>query len=196
MITQTHKALRTRLTIFSDNKSKWYINGHTIHFDTQGGFKSDISAEWHPCGDNLLAVQVSNDNAPSNPFGLQYLIEAVLVPSQPCGLTTTAPRSAALGEAIHDTAYLRGITPLSGTIAFSVYGPNDATCSTPIVVPPVITVNGEGDYPSGNFTPTLPGTYRWRARYSGDANNRAVSTACNEPNETSVVTETIGSSCS
>ena len=36
---------------------------------------------------------------------------------------------------------------------------------------------------SAPFTPTAAGTYRWRAFYSGDANNAAVTGACNAANE-------------
>ena len=86
-------------------------------------------------------------------------------------LTTTASGPTLLGQAIHDTAHLSGGTaPLTGILTFNVYRPDDATCSTPIVVPPAIPLNGAGSYPSGNFTPTLPGTYRWIAHYSGDGN--------------------------
>ncbi len=100
--------------------------------------------------------------------------------------------SAAVGQAIHDTAHLSGGTaPLTGTITFNVYGPNDATCSTPIAVPPAIPVNGAGNYQSGNYTPTAAGAYRWIARYSGDANNQAMTTQCNDPNETTTVTSTL-----
>ena len=42
---------------------------------------------------------------------------------------------------------------------------------------------GNGDYDSANFTPTAPGTYRWTADYSGDANNDPASSACNAANE-------------
>ncbi len=40
---------------------------------------------------------------------------------------------------------------------------------------------------SAAFTPTAAGTYRWRAFYSGDANNDAVSGPCNASNENVVV---------
>ena len=40
---------------------------------------------------------------------------------------------------------------------------------------------------SAAFTPTSAGTYRWRAFYSGDANNVAVAGACNAANENVVV---------
>jgi hypothetical protein len=42
---------------------------------------------------------------------------------------------------------------------------------------------------SGSFTPTLAGTYRWVAVYSGDANNASVTSPCNAANETSVVNQ-------
>ena len=36
-----------------------------------------------------------------------------------------------------------------------------------------MTVNGNGNYGSGNYTPTAAGTYYWIANYSGDASNKA-----------------------
>ena len=50
-----------------------------------------------------------------------------------------------------------------------------------------VTVAGNGNYNSGNFTPTAVGTYYWIASYSGDANNAPSSTACRDANESSVV---------
>ena len=118
--------------------------------------------------------------------------ETSLVTTTPPALTTTASGPTLTGQAIHDTAHLSGGTvPLTGTLTFSVYGPDDTACSTPIAVPPAIPVNGAGSYPSGNDTPTVAGAYRWIARYSGNGINPALSTACNEPNETSRVTETL-----
>jgi uncharacterized repeat protein (TIGR01451 family) len=119
-------------------------------------------------------------------------IETSFVTPLPPTLTTTASGPTPVGQAIHDTAQLSGGTaPLTGTLTFNVYGPDDASCSTPLAVPPAVTVNGTGSYQSGNYTPTVAGAYRWIAHYSGNANNPAVNTACNEPNETSVVTETL-----
>ena len=40
---------------------------------------------------------------------------------------------------------------------------------------------------SADVTPTVAGTYRWRAVYSGDANNEAASTSCSEPTQSSSV---------
>lgn len=103
------------------------------------------------------------------------------------------------GTAVSDTATLGNTaTPSNatqGTIRFRAYGPDDATCATSVYTS-VATVSGNGSYNSftdgdgGAFAPTGPGTYRWRAFYTpatGDVNNVAVSTPCNDANESFVV---------
>ncbi|MGN6430969.1 MAG: hypothetical protein ACTHNB_09600, partial [Gaiellaceae bacterium] len=98
-------------------------------------------------------------------------------------LTTTASGPVIVGSNIHDVAHLSaGFGTLSGTVTFQVFAPGDTTCSTPISVPPAKTVAGAGDYQSGDFTTSAVGTYRWIAHYSGDSNNNAVDTACNDAN--------------
>src|SRR5436190_11591020 len=103
-------------------------------------------------------------------------------------LSTDASGPVIVGANIHDVAHLSGgFAPLSGSVSFQVFAPGDTTCATPIAVPPAQTVAGAGDYTSGNFATAAVGTYRWRAFYSGDANNNAVDTACNDANESSTV---------
>jgi hypothetical protein len=103
-------------------------------------------------------------------------------------MTTTASGSVAVGGNITDTAHLNGgFGTLSGTITFDVYAPGDTTCATPLTAPTGNTVSGSGDYTSGNFITTTFGIYRWKAHYSGDANNNAVNTACNDAGESSTV---------
>src|SRR3712207_8162558 len=36
-----------------------------------------------------------------------------------------------------------------------------------------VAVSGNGDYESGNFTPTAPGTFYWVASYSGDEDRKS-----------------------
>jgi uncharacterized repeat protein (TIGR01451 family) len=72
---------------------------------------------------------------------------------------------------------------LGGQITFDVFAPGDTTCQTPISVSPAKPVSGANDYTSGDFATSAVGTYRWIAHYSGDANNNAVDTACNDANE-------------
>ena len=52
-----------------------------------------------------------------------------------------------------------------------------------------MTVNGNGTYSSGNYTPTAVGTYYWIASYSGDANNSPAAGACGDAGESSVVSK-------
>jgi hypothetical protein len=107
-------------------------------------------------------------------------------------IATTASADIAIGGGqLTDTATVSGrSTPLAGaTIDFRLYGPDDATCAgTPVFqslnVP--YPVAG-GPVTSAAFTPASVGTYRWRATYSGDANNLMVAGACNDANENAVV---------
>src|SRR5439155_402859 len=110
--------------------------------------------------------------------------EAVVVTKAAPALTTTASGSVAAGGSVNDVAHLTLGTNPTGTISFTLY--SDAGCTVSVFTSSA-TVTGNGDYSSGPFTATQAGTYHWRASYSGDGNNNGFTTACNEPNETSVV---------
>ena len=96
-----------------------------------------------------------------------------------------------LGAPISDTKTLSGGTNPTGTITFNLYGPDDATCTGAVIFTSTVAVSGNGNYVSGSFTPTAAGTYRWIATYSGDTFNAPSATACNDPNESVVVTVTV-----
>jgi IPTL-CTERM motif len=115
--------------------------------------------------------------------------ESVVVSQNVTTLTTQASANVTLGAAISDSSTLSGGANPTGAILFRLYGPNDATCSGAIIFTATIPVAGNGTYGSGNFTPTLAGTYRWIANYSGDANNTATANACNGTNESVVVNQ-------
>ncbi|MEA2297356.1 MAG: hypothetical protein QOF77_292, partial [Solirubrobacteraceae bacterium] len=113
--------------------------------------------------------------------------EAVVVsPAQPAIVTQASPTVAA-GNPITDTATLSGGVNPTGNIVFTLFGPNDTNCSGGAIFTSTRPVAGNGNYTSGPFTPTLAGTYRWVAVYSGDANNAAVTSPCNAANEAVVV---------
>lgn len=103
-------------------------------------------------------------------------------------LITAASPSVQVGGQIFDTANLGGGNNPTGIITFSLYGPDNLTCTGTPLATPVETVAGNGSYTSDPFTPTAAGTYQWVATYSGDAGNNPVSTACNDPVESVVVT--------
>ena len=111
-------------------------------------------------------------------------------------LSTTATGSVNLGQPIQDVATLSGATTeprATGDITFNLYGPDNATCSGAPIFTTSKSVDGNGAYTSNPFTPTVVGTYRWVASYSGDYNaeshkgNAATSGSCNDPGESSVV---------
>ncbi|MEU8074374.1 hypothetical protein AB0B31_02920 [Catellatospora citrea] len=115
--------------------------------------------------------------------------ESVVVRAVPVTptLVTDASRDTFVGKQVFDTATLSGGTDPTGTITFTLYGPGDATCSRTPVFTSTITINGNGAYESERFRPSQPGTYQWVAAYSGDSDNRAVSTRCGDPAEQVVV---------
>ncbi|GAB4053638.1 hypothetical protein [Catellatospora paridis] len=128
------------------------------------------------------------NNAPAttacNDAGESVVVRAV--PVTPT-LVTEASRDTFVGKPVSDTATLSGGVNPTGTITFNLYGPNDTTCSRTPVFTSTVTVDGNGVYPSGTFRPGTPGTYQWVAVYTGDSNNRAVSTRCGDPAEQVVV---------
>jgi hypothetical protein len=98
-------------------------------------------------------------------------------PTQPT-LTTTPSGGAPVGSSIHDVAHLSGGANATGSITFELYGPNDDACTGDFVIVSTVPVNGDGDYTSQSVSPTVAGSYQWKALYSGDANNADVETAC------------------
>jgi len=106
-------------------------------------------------------------------------------------LAGQASASVAVGGALTSTVTLAGATPAaSGTIAFDLYGPDDATCSgTPVT--DTRTVAGNGAYTASPVTAPHVGTYRWVVSYSGDANNDAVTGSCTDANQSTVVTKAV-----
>ena len=114
--------------------------------------------------------------------------ESVVVNKVSPTMTTQASANVGLGNSVSDTATIAGGTNPTGTVTFALYGPDDATCAgAPVFTSAAIPVAGNGNYSSGNFTPTAAGTYRWIATYSGDANNNGVAGMCNDANESVMV---------
>jgi hypothetical protein len=77
-----------------------------------------------------------------------------------------------------------GATP-GGYIQYSLYGPNDSSCTGTPIFTTETEVADNGDYLSQSFVPEVSGTYRWVASYSGDSDNAPAGPgACGEPAET------------
>ena len=101
--------------------------------------------------------------------------------------TTTAPGSGTAGSAITAASIgstLSGATAAaSGTISFSVYGPQASAPTTCTgagwTTVGSATVNGNATYhPGAGYTPTQAGTYWWYASYDGDTANSGSASTC------------------
>jgi hypothetical protein len=104
-------------------------------------------------------------------------------------IATTASAPVAAGGSISDSAALSGGSAPTGTIVFTVFGPNNAACTGAAIGTSTVTVTGDGTYPSGPFPVAGAGTYNFVAVYSGDANNASVTSACGAANESVTVTK-------
>src|SRR5207302_3300065 len=99
-------------------------------------------------------------------------------PASPTLSTIPSPAAVTLDGppvTLNDAAFLQGGFNPTGSITFTLVGPDGTT----VVDTEMVLVNGTGLYsrPTG-FTPMGPygaGTYQWNATYSGDANNNAAS---------------------
>ncbi len=107
------------------------------------------------------------------------LLLAVASSAAPPSLSIVAT-DAVIGQTIQATAQLSESPNAEGEISFEVFGPNDPTCSGPALspTPASASVNGEGEYLSGEFTPPEAGVYHWSAHYSGDLANPAADSTC------------------
>ena len=115
--------------------------------------------------------------------------ETAVVGAAVPALATTASAGGAIGAMLNDQATLTGGFAPTGTLTFSLYSANDATCAGPPVFTSVVAVAGDGVYVSTPFAPASAGTYRWRAFYSGDARNAPVAGTCNDAGESAVMTK-------
>src|SRR5206468_4000611 len=110
------------------------------------------------------------------------------VTKAPPTITTTASAPVAAGGTISDSAVLAGGFSPTGTITFTVFGPNNPTCTRAPLGNSTVTVTGNGTYPSGPFTAAGAESYNFVAVYSGDANNAGATSAFPAPHASVPVT--------
>jgi hypothetical protein len=107
----------------------------------------------------------------------------VTVVRDPPELVTRAPQTVAVGGDLSASGTLTASHP-TGTIRFDLFGPTDLGCAAvPMSSHPINltgTTTGSITYRPPVVPATLAGTYHWTTSYSGDANNDAVSSPCNE----------------
>jgi len=97
---------------------------------------------------------------------------------QPTLTTTLSQTTITTGSSVSDSATLANLNSPTGSITFWVS--NTANCPTEgaTQVGSAVTVSGNGAYGSISQTFNTAGTYFWYAHYSGDTNNKALTSAC------------------
>lgn len=88
------------------------------------------------------------------------------------------PPTAGVEDTARAVAHLSGGVRTTGTVTFALHSPADTDCSGTPISTSTAGANG-GEALSGYSAPlTTFGTYRWKATYSGDANNFPVDGIC------------------
>jgi hypothetical protein len=125
----------------------------------------------------------ANNNAAASSCGAS-MAETVVSPASP-GLSLSAPSSGTAGGRLAASSVsgsLSGGSSPSGTITFTVFGPQSSapsSCSSSGTTVGTATVSGNGTYhPSAGYTPSSAGDYWWYASYGGDTNNRPAGSSC------------------
>ena len=131
-------------------------------------------------------LEVVGTSAPESQMQVGSAMDQTTVSKRAPTLSTVAFGPERLGGDLGDIATLSGSASPGGTMSFALFGPDDADCSGPALLSSNVQVATDRTA-SPTFTPTAPGTYRWTASYSGDANHDPASHACNAPGESSVV---------
>lgn len=95
-----------------------------------------------------------------------------------------------VGGTIMDEAVLIGAFAPTQEVTFSVFGPGDAACETPLRTD-TSPLSGSAAISFG-FTPPVTGEYRWIVSYPGDSNNEPVSIPCGvDANQSSAVAKVV-----
>ncbi|MGA7988546.1 MAG: hypothetical protein WCB51_09135 [Candidatus Dormiibacterota bacterium] len=113
--------------------------------------------------------------------------ESVVIGKSSPKIATIASEGGPVGTKIHDTAQVSGGDNPTGTVTFFLFSPSNATCNTNedgagAIWSDTVALGEDGSASTAGspFTTTEIGTYNWIATYSGDANNKAASTACSD----------------
>lgn len=105
--------------------------------------------------------------------------------------TEAASPSVVLGGKIHDTVTLSGGYQPTGNLYFALWGPGQEACEETPLEEFGATVNGNGEYTSPDYAPTVAGTYIWAYFYEGDDNNEPFESDCSDPAGHVVVTAAV-----
>jgi hypothetical protein len=167
---------------YSENGGASWAGPTTIYANTDGG-ANELTSSVGPSGQGW-AAWLDNGSV----YAQQFVAADAIVPPTPTTLTTsqtsgttsgaslTIP-AGTVGETDHATLAGTNAGIATGTVSYALY--STPTCTGPSVISNTAAVAGGVAGPSSAITTALsPGTYYWRAAYSGDARNDASASAC------------------
>ena len=140
-------------------------------YPTPTGYLPDMAGTWH-----WVASYGGDSN--NNPVASGETDEPVVVEPASPTLPTVPSAGGPIGTVLNDTATVSGGSNPTGTITFSLYGPDNLTCSGTPIYSQNLPLSGASAATAPGFTTVAAGTYEWTAFYSGDANNSGASSGC------------------
>ena len=140
---------------------------------TTSGYTSDMVGIWNWTAEYLgdYANLPSSDQCGDQPVEI--------LKDTPSISTLPDPEQGHIPDMLHDTATITGGYSPTGTITFRLFEPGDTFCETPVHTETVPLSGGSASTVTG-YAADRVGVWRWKADYSGDANNNPVSSGCND----------------
>ena len=161
---------------------------------TNGAVPNSASVTFNLAGTYYFQASYSGDSNNIGPVLSTCTSETVVVGKNSPTLATTlhdetaatsgTTLNATIGDVVHDSASLTGAAagPAAGaTIGYAFYTDAGCTLNASDQTPTINTFTSPGPIPDSKSVTFLnAGTFYWQAVYSGDANNKAATSPCNE----------------
>lgn len=112
-------------------------------------------------------------------WGLEIILGTTPPPTATPAISTQASANNLVGAPVTDSATLSGGAGPTGSVTFRLC--NDPACLEEVFVSTNALVGSTAT--SGTYLANNPGTYYWRAIYTGDANNNPAANPCGAPHE-------------
>ncbi len=159
--------------------------GSTVATVTIGAGNSVPTASDSPSPAGSYSYQASYSGDTNNNAFTGTCADLTVNKVTPSVTTAVSPSTITIGASATDLATVSGGFSSSGTVTYTAY--SDAACATLVFT----SANVPLGTASAAFTPSTAGTYLFKAAYSGDANNNAVTTTCGAAGETLTVTAVV-----
>ncbi len=152
-----------------EGPTSWFTNIGALGSFGTGSGTINFSPAIAPGGSAYFSLE----SPPAGGFGSTSTLSTTLSGGGHTGASITVPQ----GTVVTDSAALSGANSsiATGSVSYNVY--SDAACTK------LVTAAGAGALAGGvagasSAVNLAPGIYYWQASYGGDANNKAVSSAC------------------